>query len=188
MNTIQRENLDPFELLKVIDTDKNSTWIYRNGMWQRLFSPETTNLAIKNQTLFSNNSESWKKFDEESKPHSISNETNQSSADFSINNFQSPNYRYEAISKERIQKNGVQFSFYKNERLAYIKIFTKNQKISFEGVNLLAFTEENSVLLKPLNSFGENVFLNLIVKDEHISTRLNNIDEINGILIAYINN
>ena len=66
--------------------------------------------------------------------------------------------------------------------------FTKNQKISFEGVNLLAFTEENSVLLKPLNSFGENVFLNLIVKDEHISTRLNNIDEINGILIAYINN
>lgn len=187
MSTTQRAALKPFESLQIIDTDDNNIWIYKNTKWQRVFSDEDILKAKKNRTGLLNKSESWKEFDEISRPQTESSEKALSE---SVENVQAmpiskPNtMRYMVMTPGEITNSTIHLELNKTEKLAYIKIHGSNAaSLDIVGFKHLTKDQYNAVLIQPLKL--ESQISSFSIVNKISKSMVTDLSPIKGILIAF---
>lgn len=187
MNSLQRVSLKPFEMLRVIDTDEKRTWIYKNGSWQKEFTDEAIKLAKLAISELLNSNESWREFDEMSKPE-LSSQVG--STDLSVEVVETTKkvsnsktvFRYETLTADEISASKILLKATPLEKLAFVKIYMDSSvEVEIEGFSNYTFKERNSILIRPVEVQSDKQSFSLRNQDIF----QDNSKSIRGILIAY---
>lgn len=188
MSGSQRTALVTFEFLRVIDTDDKRTWIYKNGKWQREFSDEAIQQAknLKDERL--KNNESWKLFDELSKPETgnVSTSSISSVENSNINKNTSIKnaLRYITLKSNEIPLSKILLEASPSEKVAFIKIYLNDaSEVDINGFPHFSFKETNSILIQPHGIDNGKLSFSLIKKNQN--TLLEDYTSIKGMLIAF---
>lgn len=181
----QRIQLNGFESLKVIDTDENRSYVFRNGQWLHEFSDAEIMAARNRQQSIKNTNESWKEFDELSRPIDSGAPKSPAVTASSNNVATSQPFYYQTINLQEFSEGGFSIKVPDVKRVCFIKVYFKNtpeyEDISLEG------TKARKSLSERVASFShfENSTTSIKFEKNGLNRISSGNNEILGILMAY---
>jgi hypothetical protein len=192
MSSSQRTTLNTFESLRVIDTDDQRTWIFKNAKWQREFSDEAILQAKVAQDERLKTNVSWKQFDELSKPEgakpAVSEISSVEKSAVNIANTSKSTFRYEVFTQKDLASNSFQIKPANTEKIAFIKVYVNDlTAIDVNGFAHFSIKEANSILVRPLGTENNHLSLSLIKTIDNVSLPIES-NNVRGLLVAYISN